>query len=171
MKEEEFMPVQSCTEKGKPGYRWGNSGFCYTYSSGNEAARKKAKQRAYLQGAAITKGTMKEDELKEADLQTTKEGYLIEAKRPQDKPGGSNVGKYKGVKTFCGPSGGAPAGSFPVNTKDRAIAALSYARNAPNPSGIRACVKRHWPNLPAFKKTKKSVGEVLMLKALSGGSW
>ncbi len=26
------------------------------------------------------------------------------------KPGGSNVGKYKGVKSFAGPSGGAPAG-------------------------------------------------------------
>ena len=71
------------------------------------------------------------------------------------KPGGSNVGKYKGVKkgSFCGPSGGAPAGSYPVNTKKRARAALSYARNAPNPEGIKACVRRKFPSLG--KKDKK----------------
>lgn len=73
----------------------------------------------------------------------------------QKKAGGSNVGKYKNVKkgSFCGPSGGAPAGSFPVNTKKRARAALAYARNAPKPSGIKACVKRKWPSMG--KKTKK----------------
>jgi len=70
------------------------------------------------------------------------------------KPGGSNVGKYKSVKksAFCGPSGGAPAGSYPVNSKKRARAALAYARNAPNPSGIKACVYKKFPE---FKKGKK----------------
>ena len=60
------------------------------------------------------------------------------------KPGSSNVGKYKNVKkgSFCGPSGGAAPGTYPVNSKKRYSAALSYAHNAPNPSGIRACVKR-----------------------------
>lgn len=73
----------------------------------------------------------------------------------QKKPGGSNVGEYKGVakKSFCGPAGGSPKGSYPVNTKKRAIAALSYARNAPNPSGIRACVKKKFPSIG--KKLKK----------------
>lgn len=62
----------------------------------------------------------------------------------QKKAGGSNVGEYKKVKksSFCGPSGGSPAGSYPVNTSKRCSAALSYAHNAPNPKGIRACVKR-----------------------------
>jgi len=71
------------------------------------------------------------------------------------KPGGSNVGKYKNVSkgSFCGPAGGAPSGSYPVNTKKRARAALSYAHNAPNPSGIRKCVKRKWPSVG--KTTKK----------------
>lgn len=32
--------------------------------------------------------------------------------KPQDKPGGSNAGKYKGVKAFCGPAGGAPKGAI-----------------------------------------------------------
>lgn len=61
------------------------------------------------------------------------------------KPGSSNIGKYKdvGKGEFCGPSGGAAPGTYPVNTKKRRTAALAYARNAPNPKGIRSCVKRH----------------------------
>jgi len=60
---------------------------------------------------------------------------------PKKKPGGSNAGKYKGVKSFCGPSGGAPKGSYPVNTCGRVAAAKSYARHAPNPGGIRKCAE------------------------------
>lgn len=80
-------------------------------------------------------------------------------KRPQDKPGGSNVGKYK-TGPFCGPAGGAPKGSYPVNTKKRAIAALSYARHAPNPAGIKACVCKHWSSLPACGSKKKDAEEL-----------
>lgn len=70
---------------------------------------------------------------------------------PGDKPGGSNAGKYKTKGPFCGPAGGAPKGTYPVNTKKRAIAALAYARHAPRPEGIKRCVCRHWPSLPACK--------------------
>lgn len=70
------------------------------------------------------------------------------------KPGGSNVGKYKEVKSFAGPSGGAPAGSYPINTKKRAKAALAYAHNAPKPSGIRAAVHKKYPDL-GKSNTKK----------------
>lgn len=77
---------------------------------------------------------------------------MEQEKTDRDKPGGSNVGQYKGQGPFCGPSGGAPKGTFPVNTKKRAIAALAYARNAPNPSGIKACVCRHFSDLPACKQ-------------------
>ena len=68
-------------------------------------------------------------------------------RKARKKPGGSNVGKYKRVKSsdFCGPAGGAPAGSFPVNTLARAISALKLAHNAPNPSGIRSCYLRKYP--------------------------
>ncbi len=76
-------------------------------------------------------------------------GKGLSLKRGQEeklskKPGSSNIGEYKKVskKDFCGPSGGAAPGTYPVNTKKRRSAALSYARNAPNPAGIRACVKR-----------------------------
>ena len=40
------------------------------------------------------------------------------------KKGGSNVGKYTGAKSFAGPSGGAPSGSYPINTRSRAKSAL-----------------------------------------------
>jgi|TARA_R100001530_G_scaffold134732_1_gene110195 hypothetical protein len=73
------------------------------------------------------------------------------------KPGGSNVGKYKGVKAFAGPSGGAPAGSFPINTLKRAKSALKLAHNAPRPAGIRAAVYRKYPSLrPSARKKKTS---------------
>jgi hypothetical protein len=87
---------------------------------------------------------------------TVLEGYedINDATKPQDKPGGSNVGRYK-KGPFCGPAGGAPKGSYPVNTRKRAVAALAYARNAPNPAGIKRCVCRHWPDLPACGSKKK----------------
>jgi hypothetical protein len=73
------------------------------------------------------------------------------------KKGGSNVGKYKGVKAFAGPSGGAPAGSFPINTLSRAKAAIKLSGNAPRPAGIRAAVYRKYPQLkPSARKTKKT---------------
>jgi len=48
---------------------------------------------------------------------------------------------------FCGPAGGAPAGSYPVNTLSRAKSALKLAHNAPNPQGIKNCVYRKYPEL------------------------
>lgn len=58
--------------------------------------------------------------------------------------GCSNVGKYKNVPSelFCGPEGGSCPGTYPVNTPGRARAALSYARYAPNPEGIKKCARR-----------------------------
>ena len=56
--------------------------------------------------------------------------------------GSSNAVKYKGVKSFCGPAGGAAKGTYPVDSPKRARAALAYARNAPNPAGIRRCVSQ-----------------------------
>lgn len=59
------------------------------------------------------------------------------------KKGSSSVGRYKDVETksFCGPAGGASKFSYPVNSAKRCRAALAYAHNAPNPEGIRKCVK------------------------------
>lgn len=48
----EIMPVKACSDKERPGYKWGDSGKCYTYAVGDEAGKKKAKEKAHLQGAA-----------------------------------------------------------------------------------------------------------------------
>lgn len=69
------------------------------------------------------------------------------------KAGGSNVGEYKKVsrKDFAGPKGGSPEGSYPINNKERARAALAYAHNAPSPAGIRRAVYAKYPSLRKSK--------------------
>jgi hypothetical protein len=47
------MPIKRCQLNGKPGYRWGTTGTCYTYTPGNEADRGRAVKRAEQQGRAI----------------------------------------------------------------------------------------------------------------------
>lgn len=47
------MPTKSCRKDGKPGYKWGDEGKCYTYTSGDEESRKRAKEKADAQGRAI----------------------------------------------------------------------------------------------------------------------
>jgi hypothetical protein len=71
----------------------------------------------------------------------------------EKRPGGSNVGKYKDVskKSFAGPKGGAPQGSYPINTEKRAKSALKLAHNAPNPSGIKKAVYAKYPSLKKKK--------------------
>ena len=73
------------------------------------------------------------------------------------KAGGSNVGKYKRVKKkdFAGTAGGAPSGSYPINTIARARSALQLAHNAPNPAGIRRKVYEKYPSLRPKTKKKK----------------
>jgi hypothetical protein len=70
-------------------------------------------------------------------------------KAAKRKPGGSNVGQYARVakKSFAGTAGGAPKGSYPINTKKRAESALRLAHNAPNPAGIRRAVYKKYPGL------------------------
>jgi len=77
-------------------------------------------------------------------------------KRMEKKPGSSNTGEYKNVspKEFAGASGGASKYSYPINTRKRALAALSYARNAPNPGGIRRAVYKKYPDLNPKNKKK-----------------
>ncbi len=71
----------------------------------------------------------------------------------QKKRGGSNVGRYKTVKgsDMAGTAGGAPKGSYPINTKQRGKSALKLAHNAPNRAGIKAAVYKKYPSLKPKK--------------------
>jgi hypothetical protein len=82
-----------------------------------------------------------------------KEESAKEVKRAQKRPGGSNVGSYKKVspKDMAGTEGGAPKGSYPINTKARGKAALKLAHNAPDPSGIKKAVYKKYPSLKKKK--------------------
>lgn len=77
---------------------------------------------------------------------TNKSTKRTSKRRSRSSPGCSNAAKYARQKIrstdFCGGEGGACPTSYPVNTKKRARAALAYARYAPNPEGIRSCVRR-----------------------------
>ena len=61
------MPIMQCKNKeGKSGYKFGESGACYTYT--DEDSRKKAKQKAILQGTAISQNTGEKLELSKEDI-------------------------------------------------------------------------------------------------------
>lgn len=66
---------------------------------------------------------------------------------PKSRGGCSNAARHakEGLapSEFCGPAGGSCATSFPVNTPSRRRAALMHAHFAPNPEGIRQCVRRY----------------------------
>jgi hypothetical protein len=47
------MPIQACSKDGKPGYKYGASGTCYTYTPGDRESRKRALEKAEKQAAAI----------------------------------------------------------------------------------------------------------------------
>ncbi len=47
------MPVQPCQQNGRPGFRWGQAGTCYTYTATSERSKERARQKAELQGRAI----------------------------------------------------------------------------------------------------------------------
>jgi len=47
------MPVMRCREGGKPGWKYGEGGTCYTYTQGNPQSEARAKEKAKKQGQAI----------------------------------------------------------------------------------------------------------------------
>lgn len=105
----------------------------------------------------MKKKVKKMADLKKKKMVTVAKGVKIPRKqerRMEKKPGGSNVGEYKKVKSseFAGPAGGAPKYSYPINTKKRAESALKLAHNAPKPSGIKKAVYKKYPSLDPHKK-------------------
>jgi hypothetical protein len=47
------MPINSCSDNGKPGYKWGDAGKCYIYNPDSEESKKTARKKALAQGIAI----------------------------------------------------------------------------------------------------------------------
>lgn len=47
------MPIQKCSRDGKPGFKWGEHGKCYTYTPGSKHEKELAKALALKQGRAI----------------------------------------------------------------------------------------------------------------------
>lgn len=45
--------INRCQKDGKPAYRWGMDGKCYTYQSGDKVSRERAKRLAMAQGRTI----------------------------------------------------------------------------------------------------------------------
>jgi hypothetical protein len=73
------VPVERCQKDGKPGYRWGGPDAgtkCYTYTAGDEASRKKAKRKAYLQGAAIGKAKADDEPLTDQEYKRRRSASL-----------------------------------------------------------------------------------------------
>ena len=46
------MPIRSCSDGDKPGYKWGDNGKCYLYTAGDEKSMEAAKMKAQMQGVA-----------------------------------------------------------------------------------------------------------------------
>lgn len=47
------MPIKRCRSKGKPGFKWGDEGKCFTYTAGDKTSRDRARKKAEEQGRAI----------------------------------------------------------------------------------------------------------------------
>jgi hypothetical protein len=47
------MPMMRCQEEGKPGWKWGESGKCYTYDPDEKDSERRAKMMANRQMRAI----------------------------------------------------------------------------------------------------------------------
>ena len=60
LKRKSSMPVKECTEDGKSGFKYGDSGKCYLYEPGNEKSKGEAKRKATIQGYAISMSEKRE---------------------------------------------------------------------------------------------------------------
>ena len=99
---------------------------------------------------------------------SAKKKLTAAVRKARKKPGGSNVGRYKGERTI-GQAGGAPKGSFPVTqggklSKKRIRAAISYARDAPNPAGIQAKARKLLKEAGGMQSATKKKGKRARVK-------
>lgn len=131
----------------RPGQRAASKDKVAPKKTGNSNAR-----------SATKKASMRATSSKKKEVRISKGESISREKaaKVRKKPGGSNVGKYKNVPSdeFAGPAGGAPKGSYPINTMKRAKSALRLAHNAPNPGGIKRKVYSEYPSLRKSAKKK-----------------
>ena len=85
------MPVNPCSENGKSGFKWGESGKCYLYEKGNSKSMGEAKRKATIQGIATGEYDQKSFDERELEdlLKSLKEWFKekwVDLSRP--KPGG-----------------------------------------------------------------------------------
>lgn len=62
------MPIKSCQIDGKPGFKWGDQGKCYTFDKEDEGSKKAAKKKAIKQGIVI-EGPDKFKKIMESDAE------------------------------------------------------------------------------------------------------
>ena len=106
------MPVRNCSENGKPGYKWGDTGKCYVYTSNDPKSRERALTQARAQGLAARLNGYEEKSMPEPELEISLEDIQksldewfrenwVDLSRP--KPGGgfepcgradASTGKY-----------------------------------------------------------------------------
>jgi hypothetical protein len=48
------MPLQRCEQDGRPGWKWGATGACFTYAPGSLSAENIARKNAMAQAVAIS---------------------------------------------------------------------------------------------------------------------
>lgn len=72
------MPLQMCEIEGKPGYRYGTHGACYTYEPDNEESRKSAKHRAIIQATAIAQSTGEKLDIAKEDIEEVCKDFNVE---------------------------------------------------------------------------------------------
>lgn len=61
------MPLMECRSNGKPGFKFGEEGYCYTYDPDDERSKERAKQKAINQGIAMGEIEIDNPEVKRGD--------------------------------------------------------------------------------------------------------
>jgi hypothetical protein len=144
------MPVISCIVNGAPGYKWGNSGHCYTYSPTDEDSRKEAKHKAYLQGVAMGE---KVEEDKGLDVSDVHVPTGLKKTKFTDKPWDGSQGRFSedewkastlihgDTKSECKLPIKEPDGTVNINAVRNALARLSQTEGGDKPK-IKAHLER-----------------------------
>jgi hypothetical protein len=83
------MPVGECSSNGKPGFKWGDSGKCYTYTEGDATSKARARKKAEAQGiAARLAGYMEKENVVTSAVTGVKnpqQGYSDSKKKKKKK--------------------------------------------------------------------------------------